>query len=76
MVCDNSPNMKGAIEYLEQGIVDDSPPCLGHTVQLVVDDNNRPVPAAQLSLPVGPVQQIVPPRAQVAFIQNLLYQHN
>ena len=39
LVCDNGPNIQGAIEFLEQSIVDDSPPCLGHTVQLVVDDS-------------------------------------
>ena len=39
IVCDNGPNVQAAADYLPQESIDDSPPCLGHTVQLVVHDS-------------------------------------
>ena len=39
IVEDRGPNVQAAIQYLWQEIVDESPPCLGHTVQLVVNDS-------------------------------------
>ena len=39
VVADNGPNIQGAVEFLPQESVDDSPPCMGHSVQLVVDDS-------------------------------------
>ena len=36
IVCDNGPNVQAVADYLPQETIDGSPPCLGHTVQLVV----------------------------------------
>ena len=32
IVCDNGANLQAALEYLPQQLLDESPPCLGHTV--------------------------------------------
>ena len=38
-------------------------------------EHKRPVRPQQNPVPVAPVQEIVPPRPQVAFIQSLLSRH-
>ena len=39
VVCDNGPNIQASCDFLFQETLDDSPPCLAHTVQLVVEDS-------------------------------------
>ena len=39
IVADNGTNIQGALVHMFQEIYDESPPCLGHTVQLVVNDS-------------------------------------
>ena len=39
MVPDNGPNIQASCDFLFQETLDESPPCLAHTVQLVVEDS-------------------------------------
>jgi len=41
MVADNGPNIQAALVHMWQEIYDESPPCLGHTVQLAVNDTTN-----------------------------------
>ena len=46
MIADNGPNIQAALVHMWQEIYDESPPCLGHTVQLAVNysiDSQRAV---------------------------------